>query len=50
MAAIANQFSALGDKNVEKRHVEEEMAFEKATADAIQAAVNTEATKRLEMR
>ena len=50
MAAKANQFSALSVKNVENRHVEEEMAFEKAIAEAVLAAVNTEATKKFEMR
>ena len=47
MAAKTNQFSALNVKNVETRHVEEEMEFEKAI---VQAAVNTEATKKFETR
>ena len=50
MAAKTNQFSALNVKNVETRHVEEEMEFEKAIAEAVQAAVNTEATKKFETR
>ena len=50
MAAKSNQFSALSVKNVENRLVEEEMAFEKAIAEAVQAAVNTEATKKFETR
>ena len=33
-----------------ERHVEEEMAFEKAIAEAVPAAVNAEAAKKLEMR
>ena len=44
------EFSALSVKNVENRHVEEEMAFEKAIAEAVLAAVNTEATKKFETR